>query len=149
MTRRITKIILSISVFFTLSVGCNSDTGDDPIPYIPFANIVINLGLPTYNALRIDGGFMTIDGGIRGIILYRANQTTYRAFERNCSFQPNQACATVDVDFSGLYMFDPCCSSSFSFTNGYPSGGVAWRPLRQYRTYYNAGELTITDEVIN
>ena len=91
---------------------------------------------------------MTIDGGVRGIILYRVDATTYLAYERNCSFQPNEACSTVDVHISKLYMFDSCCGSSFDFPNGFPLGGAAWRPLRQYRTRVNAEMLSITDEIV-
>jgi nitrite reductase/ring-hydroxylating ferredoxin subunit len=129
-------------------IRCVPDPGDDPIPYLPFSEIVINLNLPAYTVLKTDGGSMTIDGGVRGIILYRQNTTTYLAYERNCSFQPTEACATVDIDISTLYMFDPCCGSSFSFANGSPIGGVAWRPLRRYKTSLNAEMLTITDEIV-
>lgn len=132
----------------SLYVNCSPDLSDDPIPYQPFSDIVINLNLPTYNSLKIDGGFATTGGGVRGIIIYRVNSTTYLAYERNCSFHPNDACATVDIDFTGLYMIDPCCGSTFSFSNGAVIGGVAWRPLQQYHTSLDYNELTITDEVL-
>lgn len=129
-------------------MSCEPDRSDDPIPYTPFADIIINLNLPQYSALYADGGYVTIGGGVRGIILYRLNSSSYFAYERNCSFHPNDACATVDVDISGLYMIDPCCGSTFSFATGMPTGGIAWRPLRQYQTSLNLNELTITDEVV-
>lgn len=128
---------------------CAPDPGDDPIPYVPFSEILINLNLPAYIALKTDGASMTIDGGVRGIILYRVNATTYLAYERNCSFRPNEACATVDIHISNLYMYDPCCGSSFNFADGYPLGGTAWQPLRQYRTRVNSELLSITDEIVN
>ncbi len=128
--------------------GCAPDPGDDPIPFVPFSEIYINLSLPAYVPLKLDGGSMPIDGGVRGIILYRVDADTYLAYERNCSFQPNEACATVDIHISQLYMFDPCCGSTFSFANGTPLGGVAWRPLRRYRTQVNSEILTITDEIV-
>lgn len=71
------------------------------------------------------------------------------AYERNCSFRPNEACATVDAHSSGLFMIDSCCNSNFSFTDGSPTGGPAWRPLNRYRTQLSGITLTITDEVIN
>lgn len=139
---------LIVVVMATFS-QCAPDPGDDPIPYVPFSEILINLNLPAYIALKTDGASMTIDGGVRGIILYRVNATTYLAYERNCSFRPNEACATVDVHISNLYMYDPCCGSSFNFADGYPLGGTAWRPLRQYRTSVNSELLSITDEIVN
>lgn len=147
MDPRSSKLYITV-VLIALAFGCAPDPGDDAIPYLPFSEIVINLNLPDYTALKTDGGYKLIDGGVRGIILYRVNATTYLAYERNCSFQPSEACATVDVHISGLYMYDPCCGSSFSFANGSPIGGVAWRPLRRYRTTLNSEILSITDEIV-
>jgi hypothetical protein len=133
-----------------LLIGCQPDLSDDPIPYIPFTEIVINLSFPEYASLRTNGGYKEINsGGVRGIILYRISETTYNAFERNCSFHPNDACATVNIHSSGLYLTDPCCGSTFNFSDGNPSGGIAWRPLRRYRTQVNNFTLSITDEVVN
>jgi len=140
--------LIFILIYLAVFPGCSPDLSDDPIPYQPFSDIVINLSLPTYNSLKVDGGFATTGGGIRGIIVYRLNSTTYLAYEKNCSFHPNDACATVDVDVTGLYMIDPCCGSTFSFSNGAVIGGIAWRPLRQYYTSLDYNELTITDEVL-
>ena len=126
--------------------SCNQDRVDDPIPYTTFPNIVITT--INYPALNSDGGYILInDGGVRGIILYRKSSTTYLAFERNCSFQPNDACATVDVHASTLFMQDSCCGSSFNF-DGNPTGGPAWRPLQQYETFLSANRVTITDSIV-
>ena len=129
--------------------SCAPDLTDDPIPFLPFSPIHINLNLPEYVALRSDRGSLIIDGGVQGIILYREDATTYFAYERNCSFQPNNACAIVNIDQSTLFMTDPCCSSTFDFTTGFPTGGPAWRPLRKYETIVNGSELTITDNIVN
>lgn len=136
-------------ILFSL-VACTRDLSDDPIPIIPFADVVINLGLPDYFSLQTDGGFKELNtGGVRGIILYRVNSSTYFAYERNCSYRPNEACATVNVHNSGLFMTDPCCNSSFNFSDGNPSGGPAWRQLQRYRTQLSGSTLTISDEIIN
>lgn len=136
-------------LFLLLLCGCKSDLADDPIPYLPFTDIVINLSFPEYISLKVDGGYKEIDGGVRGIILYRVNSSLYMAYERNCSYHPNEACATVNIHSAGLYMIDPCCGSTFSFSDGSPMGGLAWRPLRRYRTDLSGFYLTISDEVIN
>ncbi len=131
-------------------VACSRDLSDDPIPIIFFADVVIELGLTEYNSLKTDGGFKELNtGGVRGIILYRVNSATYFAYERNCSYRPNEACATVNVHNSGLFMTDPCCNSSFNFSDGNPSGGPAWRQLQRYRTQLSGSTLTISDEIIN
>ena len=132
-----------------LILGCQPDLTDDEIPYQPFDVININLNLPAYNALRTDGGSMAInEGGVRGIIIYRQNISNYVAYERNCSFEPNSACATVDIDVSTLFMICSCCSSTFDFSTGIPLGGIAWRPLRKYETSVNGSFLIITDQIV-
>ena len=128
--------------------GCTPDLSDDAIPWQPFDVIQINLNLPEYVALKTDGGSKTIDGGVRGIILYHQSGSNYIAYEANCSYQPNSACATVEVHVSTLYMFCACCSSNFDLSTGYPTGGPAWRPLRRYYTSLNGTTLTITDEIV-
>jgi hypothetical protein len=129
-----------------ITLSCNQDPVDDPIPYTDFPNITITIS--NNPSLLSDGGYILVnDGGVRGIILYRKNSTTYYAFERNCTFQPNDACATVDVHVSTLFMQDACCGSSFNF-DGNPTGGPAWRPLQQYKTSLSGSTLTITDELV-
>lgn len=144
----ITRKIKYWSLLLTI-LSCTPGRYDDPVPFIPFVDIVINLNLPEFIALRSDGGFAQVSGGVRGIIVYRVNSTTYLAYERNCSFRPNEACATVNVHTSGLFMEDPCCGSSFNFSDGNPSGGPAWRPLVRYRTQLSGLTLTISSEVIS
>lgn len=136
------------TVLFSLIfiVSCEPDLSDDPIQYVPFADIVINLTLPAYINLASDGGYVYVNGGAKGIILYRQNSFTYFAYERNCSFQPNDACATVDAQL--LDMKDPCCGSTFSYTTGNPTSSPAWRPLNQYQTSLSGNTLTITDQLV-
>lgn len=139
-----------IFLFVLLLASCSPDLSDDPIPFQPFPEILIDLNLPEYVKLKTNGGNVYLnDGGVRGLILYRLNTETYFAYERNCSFHPQDACATVDADLSGLYMIDHCCGSTFSYTNGQPTGGIAWRPLRRYATRLDANILKITDEIID
>lgn len=141
------KIFHIIAMLFL--AGCGQELTDDPIPWQPFDIIQLNLNLPEYISLRTDGSHIYLNnGGVRGIILYHQTGSNYFAYERNCSFEPNSACATVEVHVSTLYMFCPCCSSSFDFATGYPTGGPAWRPLRQYETSLNGSTLTITDQIV-
>jgi hypothetical protein len=152
----ITILIRKVSTYFLALIGfgvilfsdaCTPDLSDANIPFVPFTPIQINLNLPDYNSLRTNGGYKYIDGGVRGIILYHKSNSEYFAFERNCSYHPNDACATVDVHISTLYMLDPCCNSTFDFS-GKPSGGIAWRPLRQYEVLVTGTDLTITDTIV-
>jgi hypothetical protein len=114
-----------------------------------FSTITVNLNYPQYQKLKLDGGFIYMQGGLKGLILYRANENSYLAFERACPYHPGAGCAIVSVDASTLFMIDRCCNSSFNFSDGYPTGGPAERPLIQYRVDQEANVLKITDEIIN
>lgn len=137
-------VTIILTTFFTY---CSPDLFDDPIPIVFFQPVEINLALPQYANLNTVG-YVYVNAGVRGIILHKKNANTYLAFERNCSYQPNQACATVDVHTSNLFLQDVCCGSTFNW-DGNPTGGIAWRPLRQYQTILNGNLLTITDEILN
>lgn len=115
-----------------------------------FSEITVNLNYPQYQSLKLDGGYKYIDGGgLRGIILYRASENSYLAYERACPYHAGAACALVQVDGSTLFMIDRCCNSSYNFSDGQPTGGPATRALIQYRVELNGTILKISDEIIN
>ncbi len=143
--KRITFSFLLFSLTFFSS--CEPDLSDDPIPYVQFTDIIINLA--TYPSLQFDGGYQYLNGGVRGIILYRKNVSTYIAYERNSSFHPNEACATVDVDISDQFIIDTCSNSTFSLSTGQPTSGPAITPLRRYVVQLSSFNLTITDDIAN
>lgn len=145
------KRLLSTSALILLGLGMSCQSyQDDPIPLVAFPDFVINLSAPEYQSLAVNGGYKEINSiGVRGVIVYRVDPATYLAYERNCSFRPNEACATVNVHNSSLYMLDPCCNSTFSFSNGAPTGGPATQPLMQYAADLIGTQLTITDDVVN
>jgi len=113
-----------------------------------FSTISVNLNYPQYQKLKLDGGFVYLDGGgLKGIILYRANENSFLAFDRACPHNPNSE--VVQVDMSSLFMVDNTCHSSFNFSDGQPTGGPAQRPLVQYRVDQEGTVLKISDEIIN
>ena len=138
----------ALIICLLLIMSCNEEYQGDQIPIADFPNIVINLNLPEYRDLNLDKSSIYVDGGLRGLILYRENQGNYIAFETTCSFQPNDACANVKVHSSTLYMTDTCCGSIFNFPDGQPTGGPARLPLRKYETFLVDNVLTITDTPI-
>ena len=115
-----------------------------------FPTVTVNLSYPQYQRLKMDGGYVYLEGaGLRGIILYRAAENSYVAYERACPHHPEENCAIVQVDGSSLFMIDHCCKSSFNFSDGQPTGGPAQRPLLQYRIEITGTTLKISDEIIN
>ncbi|KAA9333511.1 Rieske 2Fe-2S domain-containing protein [Hymenobacter busanensis] len=125
--------------------ACGSSSSN-PQPQIPTAlvNENINLTNQQYSALRLDGGYVYLSSGVRGIIVLRRNSQQYLAFERNCPYLPGEACATVGVHSSGLYFEDTCCGSKFDL-EGQVTAGPAQRQLRQYITALSGNFLSITN----
>jgi Rieske Fe-S protein len=150
-TNRLKKLKGKIKILFVVATlllnNCGPDFVDDPIPVVQFPDFTITIS--NYPPLLIDGGSIYRSEGVRGLIIYRKNGSTFLAFERNCTFQPNEPCSTVEVHSSSLYIFDPCCGSTFNF-DGNPTGSPASRQLRQYQTSWSVGTntLTVTDQII-
>lgn len=138
-------VLLFLLVLLTgLLYHCKEDIYLDEIPIV-YVEETINLNNFEYNPLNNVGGFVYINAGVRGIIIYRSTADRYLAFERNCPYQPLDDCALVKVDESTLFMVDSCCTSTFDF-DGYPTGGPARTPLRQYRTFLDGNFLTIMSD---
>lgn len=133
--------LIAIIGFSVLS-ACNQEVPEDPIPYV-LVNEQINLNSLLYEELRLIGGTAYLeDAGVKGIVIYRASQDEYRAYDRACSFRPSMECERVAVDDSGLFLVDTCCGSNFDFY-GFPSAGPARFPLREYLTYVSGSTLVI------
>lgn len=132
--------IFSVSLF----LSCEPQYYEEPIPYVP-VDFEISINDPKLADLDIRKYAYINSEGVRGIIIYKKSYHEYLAFERNCSFTPNEACATVDVHSSGQYMIDTCCGSVFDFS-GNPIGGPAIRPMMQYHVAQNGNFLHIYNE---
>ena len=132
--------------------GCNSSS--DPNPGLPYAPVNLSLELTNqqYAPLRADNGYVVLPvsgpagiGGVKGVIIVRQNAGTYLAFERNCPYQPYDACALVEPDPNSPFSFiDKCCGSQFNL-QGQVTGGPAARPLLQYRVGLQGTQLTVTN----
>jgi nitrite reductase/ring-hydroxylating ferredoxin subunit len=144
MMKTVPALVIVVFAFF----ACNPDLSDDPIPFTPFSPLLINTNLPQYEALRTKGYVEIDDIGVKGVILHKLSSGGYVAFERNCSYKPFDACATVSADISGFFLVDYCCNSKFDFETGNPTGGPAWRPLRKYQTSVSGSSVTITDDIV-
>lgn len=152
MAKKISGLLLIIITTLVIS-ACDPERVDLPIEPGVFPTFTINI--TSFPELMLNGGAKDISSvpdyrqyGNRGIIVYRKNATTFLAFEKTCSFQPGDACATVGIHESNLFMIDVCCGSQFNF-EGNPTGGLAWRPLLQYQTSVSGTQVTISSTVSN
>lgn len=143
--------ILYLGVLASLLAACNSNTDTTTaIPNVP-VNVQLDLRDQQNRALLFDNGVVAIpagsangQGGVKGIYVVRQTATSYIALERNCPYQPLNACATITLDKSRLFFRDSCCGSQFSL-QGQVTGGPAPRSLRQYSTSLSGSLLTITN----
>lgn len=124
--------------------SCGSSSSVEPAIPSAIVNDVINLSTQEAAALRFDKGYVYRNGGVRGIVVVRQNAQQYLAFERNCPYQPYDACAKVSMDRSGFFLVDSCCTSRFDL-NGQLTSGPSRRPLRQYTISLNGNLLYITN----
>ncbi len=113
-----------------------------------FVDFVINLDNPQFIDLNAIGNSVIVNRSFagsnsagykgHGIIVYRASQTEFYAFDRTCTFEEalDQA---VNLDLPvDLHAECPSCKSQYVLPSlGYPgNNGPAIYPLKQYRTEY-------------
>ncbi len=139
------KNIKTTAFLFTIIIAlfafsCESkDKAYQEIPYV-YVNIDMTLiDLKTVN----ERGWDTIQGGYRGIILYKESQSSYIAYERACPYDPLKDCALVEVEAGGTTMIDSCCDSRYLMLDGSVFSGPSLRSLKQYHTFYDGQRLNI------
>jgi nitrite reductase/ring-hydroxylating ferredoxin subunit len=104
----------------------------------------VNLSLPSNINLNAIGGYIYIaSSGVRGIIVYRKSATEFVALDRNCTYDPKAACATVVVDNTNFFAEDTCCHSKFQINNGQVVNGPAALPLKEYPTEFDGNIVHI------
>lgn len=142
-------LLLAAPIALLLATACGSKNSDQPaIPNAP-VNLSLNITNQQYSNLRFDNRPITLPvtgpagtGGVKGVIVVRLSAGTFVAFERNCPYQPYDACALVSIDQSGLFLQDSCCKSQFDF-RGQVTGGPSPRALKQYSTSLQGSLLNI------
>lgn len=113
-----------------------------PIPNVP-VNISINLDLPSYQNLNGPGGYAYVNGGSRGIIVYR-NFDEFVALDRHSTYNSEDECAVVDVDPLNFFeLVDTCSGSRYSIQSGIVLEGPAQWGLKRYQASWN-GASTVT-----
>ena len=139
----IRKHLNSLVLIFSL-VACNGDDDSNRSLYemLNMVDIGIDLNSPEYQVLRQNNAFVYLEGGRRGIIVLNKGANQYKAFERNCPFQPNNDCATVSMHPSVTFMVDSCCSSQFDL-NGQVQSPPSTLPMVEYTTFLLGSELRI------
>ena len=129
-----------VLVFVLISTQCKKDKDEIPNAYVDF---YINVTSTQYIELNNIGGYAYLIGGVRGIIVYRRSVDEFMAYERNCSYQPYNTCAIVEVDNSAVIAVDSCCGSRFLLLDGSIVNGPATKMLKHYETSFDGTNLHI------
>jgi nitrite reductase/ring-hydroxylating ferredoxin subunit len=138
----LTFLFCSLNLLFT--VACKDDNRNNNIPLVE-VNFAIQVNDPAYLNLQTVGGWEYISGGSRGIILFRASQDEFKAYDRHCTFQPSSTCAIVSVDANNITASDNCCGSTFILTDGSVTKPPANFPLKQYNTSFDGSIIYVSN----
>ena len=137
-------IVLFALLAILFAPGCKKERNVD----VPLVNvdITINVNLPAYNALAVTGGWLYINGGSEGLIVYRKDADEFTALDRHCTYHPEDLCR-VYVDDSQVIARDTVstdhCGSAFLLMDGSVVQGPAALGLKQYHTTFNGTSLRI------
>ena len=127
--------------------SCSKDSNDQnvAIPYVP-VNERISINDPLYNDLRNISGWAYLNAGSRGIILYRESTEVVKAYERQCTYDPQEVCSTIDMELGLLQANDfDCCGSVFNIATNTILKGPASRPLIQYDVVFDGTWVTVSN----
>lgn len=138
-------ILSQIIVLFVLAllISCNKDEGfknQTPIPNVP-VNFYIQPNTIDFISAGMWRSYDT--EGYRGVLIYRLDQYTFLAYEKTCSYDPEESCAKVEVDQTTFTLLDSCCMSRFKIIDGDAMDGPATMPLLQYFTDFDGNYLHI------
>lgn len=128
-----TLLIFGLIVFFN---NCKPNR-KNPIPNVPF-DITINISLPQYIDLQNVGSYAFVQGGSKGIIVYRMSYDQFITFDRHNPSDAGFNCAeplTPRTD-NFLELSDSCSNARFSLLDGSAIEGSDVG-LRQYMTVYD------------
>ncbi len=122
--------------------GCNPNIDQQTvIPFTP-VDVMLFTSDPLFIDLNFPGGSVYLNGGSRGIIVYRLDQDNFMAFDRHCTYEVSNPCGVIDVN-ANLLLEDYCCGSQFLITDGSVFEGPAQVPLHRYRTSFDGNTLRI------
>ncbi len=130
--------ILSIPLFM---LGCSKDENQN-IPLVR-VDLLIYTNDPAFNVISVPGTWTYINGGSKGIIIYRVSNNEFKAYDRHCTYDVNNSCSLVSVEASNISATDDCCGSQFLLTDGSVIKNPASLPLKQYQTSFDGAVLRI------
>jgi hypothetical protein len=115
---------------------------EHPVQSIP-VNITMYPGDPLNFKIQSIGGWMYVEGGINGIIVYRKSNEEFVAIERTSTYYPDNGGARVKVLSDNFTLRDTVSDSRWRIFDGTVTKGPAEWSLRIYGTTYDQNVLRI------
>ena len=140
--------ILVLLAFLSIFSFCKKKNQNvqDNIPY-QIVNITIYPNDPLYFKLQTAGGWVYINGGVNGIIVYRKTATNsptdFVAIERTSTALPDDPYAKVKVQSDNFTLKDTISGSKWQIFDGGLISGSATQNLRLYNASFD-GINTLT-----
>ncbi len=116
-------------------------TVQDNIPY-QTVNLNVYPNDPLNFKIQVVGGWIYVNGGVNGIIVYRQTMTgssDFIAIERTSTYLPDDAGAKVKVLSNNFTLKDTVSGSTWQLNNGAVLSGPATLALKQYQAIYDNG----------
>lgn len=134
------KTLLIFCVIFFMLQSCDRNNN------IP--DVYVQFQIPLSEIGGIGQAIYTNENyGVKGIIIYHEGFNNYLAYERACSYAPQESCEKVELDnlLAPSFLIDSCCGSIFFLSDGTPTAGPASLPLKQYYTSTDGSYLYISN----
>jgi hypothetical protein len=141
--KQIYNSFLMFSVFLVniLLTSCG-DKDVHPIPNVA-VSIIINLDLPAYQSLNNVGGWAYVNGGSKGIVVYRTFEN-FIALDRHSTYDPTADCSIATVDSTNFFVLNDGCSvSEYNIMDGTVTKGPAKWGLKSYATSWDGQHSVI------
>jgi hypothetical protein len=140
---------LVIAGLLALSLSCKkkqkaTSVAEHPVPSIP-VQITVYPNDPLYFKIQSIGGWMYLDGGVNGLVVYRKSTEEFVALDRTSTALPDKPAARVLVQSDNFTLKDTISGSTWRIFDGTVTKGPAEWALRMYGTSYNGNSLRITN----
>jgi hypothetical protein len=120
----------------------SQNPAQNPVPYVQ-VDITMYPNDPLNLRIQGIGGWMYINGGLNGIVLYRKSEEEFVAIERTSSELPDNPAARVVVLNDNFTLRDTISGSEWRIIDAAVKKGPAEWPLRIYGSTYNGNSLRI------
>lgn len=138
----LTFCILATAAAFVSCV--NPD--DDVVPWTEVKVRINTLDAKYIDLQDINGRVIVKNEGYggNGIIVYRASESIFNAFDCTCTYEVSDTCAVILDEGNIAGAVCPVCGSKYELVNcGMPTSGKARHSLKSYRVSYNEPYLRI------